>query len=147
MTEVILGDGEEESLSGVRMGSKLTVSVAFDTRDVPLSPILGVVIKNSVGSPLFGVNNRIIPGYEFEKRPYDGRITCELDRLPLMPGLYWIDLHLGDGQGDRDVIYDAISFEVTSADVFGSGKLPPPTAGPFCWPASWKVGPSASSRE
>jgi lipopolysaccharide transport system ATP-binding protein len=139
MTGVVLGDGDEGSVSSVRMGSALSVAVSFDTNKVPLSPVLSLVVKSNVGSALFGLNNRLIPGYEFEKQSYVGRIICEIERLPLMPGRYWIDLCFGDGHRDIDVISDAISFEVTSADVFGSGKIPPSSAGPIYWPASWKI--------
>jgi lipopolysaccharide transport system ATP-binding protein len=139
MTGVVLGDSQEMPVSRVRMGSPLSVDVAFDTKNVPISPVLGLVIKNNAGASLFGVSNRYIPGFEFKKQSDSRQLSCTIDRLTLMPGLYWIDLYFGDGQTDRDVIYDAISFEVTPADVFGSGKLPPITSGPFYCPASWKM--------
>ena len=46
-----------------------------------------------------------------------------------MPDTYAIDLYFGDGYTDHDVIYDAVTFEVVAADVFGSGKLPGPECG------------------
>jgi lipopolysaccharide transport system ATP-binding protein len=139
MTQIVLSDGVDDSISSVRMGSTLSVKVALDTKKLSVSPVLGLVIKSSVGSSLFGVDNRFIAGYEFDKQHYLGSMTCEIERLPLVPGLYWIDLYFGDEHKDIDVISDAISFEVTSADVFGSGKIPPPAAGPIYWPASWKI--------
>jgi hypothetical protein len=37
------------------------------------------------------------------------------------------------------MVHDAISFEVVEGDVFGSGKLPPKTSGPICWPGTWDL--------
>jgi lipopolysaccharide transport system ATP-binding protein len=139
MTAVVLGDGMGEPVDRVRMGSQLSISVEFDSRDGPLSPVLGAVLKTGLGAALFGVNNRFIPGYEFDKQVRAGWITCRIDRLPLMPGLYSLDLYFGDDQRDLDVIHDAISFEVTPADVFGSGKIPSHHGGPFFWPATWEL--------
>jgi hypothetical protein len=56
-----------------------------------------------------------------------------------MPGKYYLDLYLGDAAGDVDVVKDAISFEVFPRDIFGTGKLPPASAGPFFVAADWIV--------
>lgn len=139
MTEVVLGNESTSPAISVRMGSQLSFDVAFDTTGIPICPVLGVVIKTAFGSSVFGVNNRFIPGFEFTKGAERARITCQIDRLPLMPGTYWVDLYLGDDQHDIDVITDAISFEVEQADVYGSGKLPPASTGPIYVNASWAL--------
>ena len=57
-----------------------------------------------------------------------------------MPGTYSLDLYLGDNPYvDFDIIYDAISFEVPPADVFGPGKLPEAAWGLIFWPAKWRL--------
>jgi len=66
-------------------------------------------------------------------------ITCRFDSPPLMPGKYYLDLYLGDMVGDRDIVKDAISFEVFACDVFGTGKLPVAALGPFLMPAQWRL--------
>jgi hypothetical protein len=53
--------------------------------------------------------------------------------------MYLVDLYFGNESRDLDTIYDAITFEVVPADVFGSGKLPHKGAGPILWPASWDL--------
>jgi hypothetical protein len=91
---------------------------------------------------VFGINNRIVRGYQFEVPSREGSITCRIRDLPLMPDTYSIDLFLGDLYQDYDVVYDAITFEVIAADVFGDGKLPGAECGPVFWPASWTYAPS-----
>ena len=101
--------------------------------------MLGVVVKTGLGLALFGINNRIVPGFRFEKPVSSGVITCRFASLPVMPGDYALSLYFGNDQNDIDTVREAICFEVAPADVFGSGKLPPAGAGPFCWPAEWSL--------
>jgi lipopolysaccharide transport system ATP-binding protein len=133
----ILGE-DGAPTDSVRMDGTLRVQVAFDGGGQAVSPVLGLVVKTAQGMPLFGVNNRFIPGYEFRDTPR-GTITCRLDHLPLTPGTYLLDLYFGDPHGDRDTILDAISLEVVPGDVFGSGRVPPPAAGPVFHAATWEL--------
>lgn len=136
MRGVRLTSDRGEPTASIRMGGSLTVSVEYHN-DRAIAPVLGLVIKNNYGAPLFGINNRIVPGFEFASPSHSGHITCELRDLPLMPDTYAIDLYFGDRYTDHDVIYDAVTFEVVAADVFGSGKLPGPECGSMYWPATW----------
>jgi hypothetical protein len=138
MTSVTLCSENGQPASAVRMGGRLSVNVAFKSAE-SISPVLGVVIKNSHGIAIFGVNNKFIGGYRFEKRVVSGLISCTLNDLPLMPGRYSLDLYLGDGPQDIDVVYDSISMEILPADVFGTGQLPPPICGPVFWPATFDL--------
>ena len=62
-----------------------------------------------------------------------------------MPGTYLVDLYFGNESRDLDVVHDAIAFEVVPGDVFGSGKLPPKSAGPIFWPATWDLKMNSST--
>ena len=139
MTQVTLFSSPEVPSSSVRMGSSLAVQVAFRSTTKLKPPVLGVVIRDKHGAPILGVNNRFISGYEFSEAVPQGTITCYFETLPLMPGNYGLDLYFGDEHVDLDTILGAISFDVTPADVFGTGRLPPAAAGPIFWPASWSL--------
>src|SRR5207248_9905331 len=65
MESVALSTGGQRGVSSVPMGGPLTVEVKFES-PAPVRPILGVFVKTMIGLPLFGVNNRFIPGYKFE---------------------------------------------------------------------------------
>jgi lipopolysaccharide transport system ATP-binding protein len=138
MISITLASDGAEPVSGVRMGATLSIKVAFSSTR-PISPVLGVVIKNSHGVRVFGVNNRFIGGYRFEKRVGSGVITCTVNSLPLMSGAYSFDLYFGDASHDIDVVYDATSIEVLPADVFGTGDLPPSGSGVVYLPASFAL--------
>jgi lipopolysaccharide transport system ATP-binding protein len=138
MTSVTLAaDGAEPAVT-VRMGGRLEVKVTFKSAR-PVSPVIGMVIKNSHGVAIFGVNNKFIGGYQFERRTTSGTISCTVSDLPLLPGNYSIDLYFGDSVNDVDTVCDAISVEVLPADVFGTGQLPPSGSGIIYWPASFAL--------
>jgi hypothetical protein len=127
------------------MGGALSVRVEYCSERQAVCPVLGLVIKNNYGLPIFGINNRLVRGYQFGDASREGAIACHFRGLPLMPDTYSIDLFFGDLYQDYDVVYDAITFEVIAADVFGNGKLPGAECGPIFWPASWTYVPAETA--
>ncbi len=142
MTRVSLRDGQGNPASSVGACGPLKIAVDFDARTRPLAPVLGVVVKDQYGGALFGNNNRTVPGYRFGPPARAGEVCVLFPTMPLMPGRYGVDLYLGDDYGDVDTVLDAISFVVHATDVFGSGRLPPPSAGPLLVQAAWQFTPS-----
>jgi len=125
----------------VPMGSSLTIKVRFDCDGKALSPVLIVMLKSAHQSPVFAVSNKYNRQFLFEERMSSGTVTCEIERLPLMPGTYYMDLYFGSELiWNIDEIRDAASFEVIPADVFGGGTLPPASAGPVFWHARFTIG-------
>lgn len=139
MRNVSLTSNSGLPTSMISMYKRLSIHVDFDIANRSISPILGVVIKDRISSPVFGINNLVVPDYQFATPVRSGRISCHYDAVPLMPGIYSIDLYLSDGAEPVDVVLDAIYFEVIEEDIFGSGKLPPTISGPICWPARWTL--------
>ncbi len=123
--------------TAIRAGEQLKVEVEFSGAEKPISPILGVCLKTFIGAPLFGVNNRVIPGYRFSPPVTEGRMLCNLGELALLPGTYTIDLYFGDEHHTMDAIIDAISFDVLQSDYYGSGKMQSAHAGPILRHAEW----------
>ncbi|MEQ1885612.1 MAG: ABC transporter ATP-binding protein [Bryobacteraceae bacterium] len=123
----------------IRMGDSLVVDVWFDSKDVPLVPVLGIVVKNAGRTPLYTLNNRFIH-HRVDLGPLTkGKVRLIQEKLPLMPGNYIIDLFLGNQEGDLDIVEEAISFEVVAADVFGTGKLPASWCGSFFQHANFEI--------
>jgi homopolymeric O-antigen transport system ATP-binding protein len=137
MQTVTLKNDHGQSTTSFPMGASVFIEVEFDAPS-PLSPVLGVVVKTDTGASIFGIDNRIVKGFQFDKVDH-GRIVCQLDRLPLMPGQYSVDLYFGDQHSSLDWVEDAVSFSVVSANVFGTGRLPPRHCGSFVWPAKWRL--------
>ncbi|HMK29363.1 MAG TPA: ABC transporter ATP-binding protein [Terriglobales bacterium] len=134
----LLGEDGRPVLA-VRMRGSLSFQVDFCSSKRTIDPVLGLLVKNHFGLPVFSVSNRIILQYRFGSPVDAGTVTCTLEDLPLAAGTYTVDLFLGDEYEDYDVVYDAASFEVTPADLFGSGQLPASSDGPVVWPAKWHL--------
>jgi lipopolysaccharide transport system ATP-binding protein len=140
MTAVELLSEDGMPSNAIRMGSSLRVKVSFNCPSQPLHPVLSVAVKTMQQAPVFAVSNRHITEFLFSEKVSSGTITCTLDRLPLMPGTYYLDLSFGSELlYNIDVVQEAISFDVNPVDVFGSGKLPPAASGPVFWPASFEL--------
>jgi lipopolysaccharide transport system ATP-binding protein len=140
MTEVALFSESTEPVGSIRMGAPLSIQIDFCNRDNPVRPAMGVVVKDAQGGPLFGFNSRVVNGNGFPDPVTQGRMVCDFGNVPLMPGVYFLDLYFGDQfspRDDLDTIHEAISFEVLPSDVLGTGKLPPINAGPIFWPAKF----------
>jgi len=141
MTEVTVLSDSSESVGAMKMGSSLSVRVNFSA-PYPVRSILAVTVKTAQGMPIFGVSNRwTLQGFDglcADK----GTITCNFERLPLMPGTYILDLYLGDFADqtrDLDIIIDAVSIEVFPADIYGTGLTPRSMDGPIFCHADWTV--------
>jgi lipopolysaccharide transport system ATP-binding protein len=138
MRKVVLRNEDGVETTSFPMSGALSIEVDFATK-IRFSPVLGVVIKTELGTPVFGVDNRMVPGFTFDELAGEGTIACRLDNLPLTPGGYSLDLYLGNRSSSLDCVRDAIRFQVVAADIFGTGKLPHPSCGPVCWPGRWQL--------
>jgi lipopolysaccharide transport system ATP-binding protein len=138
MTAVMLSGDNSQFTAAFKMGGRLTVAVSYSSERA-FTPVLNVTLKNMHGLAIIRANNLFIGSSTFTPRQDSGMIACTFDKLPLLPGRYAIDLSLGDGFRELDAVNDAITFEVLPADVFGTGKLPPPGSAVVFWPAHFAI--------
>jgi len=147
MTEVsVAGTGAEPSV--IRMGDNVAIVVKFKS-PTAIRPCCGFTIKTDRGERIFHVSDRYSNQLSTAAATDSGTLTCSLNGLPLMPGRYLLDLWLEDFSPSMpffDMVADACWFEVSAADLLGSGKLPPPSEGPVFFSGQWSLGPT-SSRE
>lgn len=139
MTDVSLGDHDGIAASVIRMGESISVRVDFESPHQAIRPSISVRIKNNYGVPIVTASTRVQNQYGFAEGVTSGSIVCHLRELPLLQGTYSIDLFFGSDYQNTDVVYDAISFEVLDADVFGTGHVPPATEGSIFWPAQFEM--------
>jgi lipopolysaccharide transport system ATP-binding protein len=138
MTQVKLFSSSDAPAGVVRMGEPLEIRVSYAASH-PLRPVLGAIIKTTYGAPVFCTSDRFCEQLISCNPLAHGTVICAIEKIPLMPGSYGIDLYLGDASGDFDVIDDATSFEVLAADVTGNGRLPPASLGPVYCDANWRL--------
>ena len=131
-----LRSGPKTAVGSIRMGDPLAIVLSFEA-ETPLRPVVGVMIKTIQGTPVCSVNDRFSMQLRDCKIVSRGTVTCEIDKLMLMPGQYNIDVSFGDFGPDLDVISDAISFDVLPAELLG--RLPPSSQGPMFCAGTWKL--------
>ena len=100
---------------------------------------LGLVIKTRRGISVGTINMKMTG--DVADVPIDGagEIICTLEAPPLTPGTYSVDLWLGDGLMDSDMIEGALRFNVEPSDFYGTGVSPVPEHGPMVLQASWTL--------
>jgi lipopolysaccharide transport system ATP-binding protein len=139
MRNVSLRSQDGLAASTIRMGEGVTIRLDFDYGQRRMRPFLNISIKNNYGVPILTASTRIQNQYQFHEPVSAGSITCHLRDLPLLQGSYSIDLFLSEEYQNNDVVYDAISFEVVEADVFGTGQVPPANEGSIFWSAEFEM--------
>jgi lipopolysaccharide transport system ATP-binding protein len=142
MRRVRVMDDADHRLSAVQMRNTVRIEVDFELNEPIPDVTLGVVITDAYHTPIFGNNTKVSVCPPQPAPLKAGKVVCRFPEVPLMPGTYPIDLHFGSRTHDFDVVYGAAELTVLPADVFGTGKLPPPAGGTVCWPATWEIVPT-----
>ena len=120
----------------------LVVEIEF-TSPFPLRmPIGGVVLRTTIGEPVWGSNGRF---HQQPAQPKEqlagilkGKLVCEVRDIPLIAGTYTVSVWLSDWNEDYDRKLDALSvfIGINAAD---SLRPPPSKIGHLDWPAIWRV--------
>jgi lipopolysaccharide transport system ATP-binding protein len=144
MMEVsVTSKGDEPSV--VRMGDGIDIAVKFKL-PVAMRPCCGFTVKTDRGARIFNISDRHSNQLLAADPSDSGVLTCSIARLPLLPGRYLLDLWLEDfalTSRFADMVTDACWFEITPANLLGSGKLPPSTEGPVFLTGDWSLRPGA----
>jgi lipopolysaccharide transport system ATP-binding protein len=120
------------------LSSDIVIEMSFQSPDNTFlaSPVMGVVISHSIFGEVGGINTRMTGFWNHGK--FDcGTMYCHIKRPPLLQGLYYIDLWLGDGPSDIDSLQQCLAFHIVPSDVYGSGQLPFAKLGVIFLEATW----------
>ena len=84
---------------------------------------VGIVINTSEGVRVTNLWNEYAAAQSFASIPRDGEFLCELPRLPLCSGTYYVDLFCSVQSVRSDWIEHAATFEVADGDYYRSGRV------------------------
>jgi len=87
-----------------------------------------IQFRNNKGDILFTLNNFHTIG-AFSGKTIKTGVFCDIPKLPLNEGLYYMSFILRDGTKDLASLDDYIKIKVNKGDYFGTGKIPRPTYG------------------
>jgi lipopolysaccharide transport system ATP-binding protein len=116
----------------------LKVQVRFHSPWPLDPPIIGIVVSNLYGTPLFGSNPKLHSvGFNPQKLS-DGEAVMWLRDLPLHSGTYKLSVWLGDQHQNYDQRQDALTFEFMSPR-FIPNMPSVEVIGPMHVPAEWSL--------
>jgi lipopolysaccharide transport system ATP-binding protein len=108
------------------MRSDITFEMTFITEEKnPIKhPVMGVVVNHSIFGKIGGVNT-LMTGFEIDKSDYtSGVIQCTIKKFPCLQGYYSVDVWLGDGTTDIDMLSGCLSFRIEETDIYQTGRVP-----------------------
>ena len=108
------------------MGETFGLQVEFQSPYIMNNPNLGIRINTPSGNTVLGIASYMQNEERIASKCKSGVFRVLFDKPNLNQGMYYVTLTLGDNQVTCDRKAEAISFEVTPVDVFGTGKIPSP---------------------
>jgi hypothetical protein len=110
------------SLSALQSGQSAVVEIEYEAQSEISAPRFLVGIKDNLGRGVAFLDS-LVAGELPSHLPQKGTVTCHIERLPLLPGNYPVNLavmHIGQLS---DHIMNAIEIPVVEGDYFGTGRL------------------------
>ncbi len=116
----------ERREAGLMTGAPLTMAFGYETDAAPIGVFLEVMWLNARGEKCMHFNSgRLNQLIQLEKGR--GAMVCRMEKCPLMPGDYLLEIKLYDVSGTvLDHVRDAAVVAVSSGDFYGTGRLPSP---------------------
>jgi lipopolysaccharide transport system ATP-binding protein len=102
-------------------------------------PVVGIVLHNQSGVPVWGTNGRFHPWEKTDFGRAEGTVICEARALPLAPGSYRMTVWLSDWHADYEERQDVLSFDF-NRDADGPRRPPAHVIGNLEWPPVWRMG-------
>lgn len=103
-------------------GSNFQLRITFNCDTVIEQPVLGVIIKDSFGSPLIGVNNKNY-GY-MPQGTKSGEFVFTIPNLPLFEGNFSVDVRLGSAFKELEIANDICQFSVMQSSKIAAMEKP-----------------------
>jgi lipopolysaccharide transport system ATP-binding protein len=130
------------------MGAPLTVVVEVEGLNEISGGFVSVQLYSDLDKRLATFHGHMKPPRRAHARNQREEVVFELETLPLMPGRYWLGLTVWDPNWNRpaDRVERAASFEITVANVYGSGHEVRPEEGAIFIDFEWELRPVESPR-
>ncbi len=140
--QITFHDSDGEAVQSLAAGEGLTVRIDYEHHAPLADPYFGITLENATGTKLVWLQTRLQQA-RIPDLPRQGTITCEVPSLPLVPGVYFVDVGCGAGVTQLDFVERAAHFEVVAADYFGTGRLPTARQAAVLLKAHWDTAPAA----
>jgi lipopolysaccharide transport system ATP-binding protein len=119
---MIAGPGGRPTRS-IGIGEPFDIVVSYEAK-MPLEGVaVSVIVEMMDGTRIATLDSR------FKNRSFSigkgtGRFACRVPGLSLRPDTYSVDVFLTGNHAFYDLVENAMSFDITAHDVYGTGRLP-----------------------
>jgi lipopolysaccharide transport system ATP-binding protein len=120
----------------VPMGHGVTIELEFECDGRLIKPIFGISLRTSLNQQFVKWKTQETYG-DMPSASRGGIVRLHIERLDLLPGLYYLVLGLSDGNEQFDLIENALELEITPWPVYPTGRIPSPRRGIIFTPCSW----------
>ena len=137
-TNIRFRNGNGQPATSVLVGAELTVELDFVCSRPLARPRFVLIFLNPRGQVVFHAKTHAA----MDPLPLvkgGGTIRCRFPAMNLIPGRYSVIARINDSVAARVDGVHAAAIEVTSADVYGTGKVPYERADLIYMPAEWNV--------
>ena len=122
----------------VRPGEPFDIIVSYEAETalehVDVSVIIDLLDGTRIATLSSGFKNQ-----NFSVSKGTGAFVCRVAGLPLRPDTYTVNVFLGGNHAFYDHVENAMSFEISAQDVYGTGKLPQRNQGPLLGDFHWET--------
>jgi len=124
----------------VRSGDPLVIQLAYEVRERIEAPHFGVSIHSETGAQITDISTWAVGLDTPRLGPGRGTVSVTIDRLPLMPGRYFLSFWLEAlGRVCFDGLDHCCKLDVEVADIYGSGRGIAKQFGLVFLPCRWSL--------
>jgi lipopolysaccharide transport system ATP-binding protein len=126
-TDVWVEDASGNRTDQVRSGQDVRICLQFRVSNPTALPLeFGIGIYDVYRACVLRLSTEYVPaGNQLDRSVREGVAVCEVPRLALPPGEFWINTSLIAADGGRcDRVEQAKYFDVHPGDYYGTGRLP-----------------------
>jgi lipopolysaccharide transport system ATP-binding protein len=98
-----------------------------------------ITLSDLFGSKLAQIHSKVQSSIDLNGL-HTATLTCRIKDIPLLPGDYMLSFAVGDSSDNLDRVQNALTLSITSADVYGTGKIPLRKDGLLALAACWELG-------
>jgi lipopolysaccharide transport system ATP-binding protein len=131
-------NGDDQIVTSVPAGGRVRIKIHYEHDEPIRQPYFGIIFESQMGVRLFWLQTALQKGL-LPDLPASGTVVCNVPRLPIIPGVYYLTVGCGSGKIQLDQVARAGKLTVHEADVFGTGRLPTPAHGMMLVDADWEV--------
>ena len=121
--KITLNNDNLEPIQIAYTGQNIKLALSYKVKEIGPDPIVLIRIKDNIERVLFLCLSRNSYSGTMKLNSEGGTILCKIPKLPLLPGIYKLDLMLKYGNEITFDLENAFEIQVEKGDFFNTGKL------------------------